>query len=108
MKKQTAHEDKKVAAKDKPLEWGRITAGFNDTLNGEKLTSSSMCMGMSAGSCEVEHEGKKETIQIMHNFGASISLNAKGRYFHLDLKKVVEYAVDNGLLQEIIDFKEAA
>lgn len=98
---------KTVKAKDLNLEWGRITPGFNDTLNGEKLTSSSMCMAMHAGECEVEENGKKEKITILHNLGASLSLSAKGRYFHLDLKHVIQYAIDNGLLNECIDFKEA-
>lgn len=101
-------EPETIAAKNRTLEWGELTAGFKDTLNGQKLNRSSLCMGMDAGKCTVEHAGKKETIQILHNLGASISLNAKGRYFHLNLEKLVEYAVEAGLLEETIDFKEAA
>lgn len=87
------------------LEWGEIIPGFDDTAGGEKITSSSMAMGSHAGTAKVEKNDKTHNINVIHNFGASITLTGPNRSFHLTLSRVIDYAIENGLLDDKIDFE---
>lgn len=98
----------KIKAKPRKTALGTITPGFNDTLNGQKITMSSFPMGMHAGKATMTHNGKSHEITIIQNIGASISLSGPKRHFNLDLQKLVEHAIENGLLDDVIDFTEAA
>jgi len=96
-----------MKAKDIITDLGHITAGFSDTVNGKEITSSSICMGIHAGEATLQHEGKEHKITITHTLNASLAIQGKHRTFYLDLKNIINHAVEAGLLKETIDFPAA-
>lgn len=103
----TKDEPKHIKGKPLKTAMGEIVPGFSDQITtGEKITSTTFPMGMHAGDCTVKHNRKKHKIQILHNFGAGISLQAAGRYFHLNLEAVVNHAIAHGLLADNLTFEQ--
>ena len=86
--------------------FGQLIPGFSDTVNGQTITSSSLSLGTHAGECQVTHNGEKHTITIVHNLGASLTFNSKHRHFNVDVKTLIEHAIESGLLEPVIDFTE--
>lgn len=96
-----------MKAKNITTDLGHITAGFSDTVNGQKITSSSVYMSMHAGTATVRHDGNAHEITILHTLNASLALQGKHRTFYLDLQKIISHAIEAGLLKDTIDFPAA-
>lgn len=91
---------------EKETDLGRLVAGMQDTLKGEKINSSSITFGFHAGTAKTEHNGEMKEITIV-GLNAGVALEYKGRTFYTDIKKILAHAVENGLLDETIDFQSA-
>lgn len=88
----------------KQTKLGELVASHNDTLNGEPITESSIPFGILVGTIELTKDGEKKKMQVT-NTGMSVAIDHKGRTFYFDIKKLAEHAIENGLLEDTIDFK---
>lgn len=96
--------------KAKPIQTnlGRLYPAIsNDTLNGQKLTAGSVFMGSHAATAVVTHAGEEYEIDILLSLGGTLVIQGE-RAFVVDVKAVINHAIEHGLLKESLDFKEAA
>lgn len=64
-------------------------------------------MGSHAATATITHEGKKHTVQVIHDMGGSVCLESGGRRFRLNLEALLNHAVENGFLDaKPIDFEQ--
>lgn len=94
-----------IPIKAKPIKTplGQIIASGVDKLTtGEKINSGCIVMGTDAGSATVD--GVK--ITILQDMGASITLLANGRYFHLDPEALINHAIEHGFLNPDLVFEK--
>lgn len=97
---------KKIAAKSIVTEWGELSASMDDKLTtGENINSGSIAMGSEAGKLTIMHEGKKHELIILHDMGASICILGNNRRFRLNLERLVDYAIESGLLKSDLVFE---
>ncbi|MCW0218365.1 MAG: hypothetical protein OJI67_08595 [Prosthecobacter sp.] len=96
-----------MKAKTIKTDLGELIAGFNDTVNGEKITKSSAVLGTHATDVTMtHHDGKQHQLLVIHCMGGSIAIQSKHRGFRFSLEALVNHAVEAGVLAESIDFKE--
>jgi hypothetical protein len=90
---------------EKKTSLGRLQAGLKDTFNGQPITQAFITMGSHAGVATIKVGDATKRVEIVHNAGAGITLQAKGRSFHLDMENLICHAVDAGLCEDTVDFK---
>ena len=78
----------------------------HDTLKGKPISNGAISMGYHLGTLSAFVGGKNVQVDLIGGGGLTLSV-VGGRDFILNVKAIFEHAVQNGLLEDVIDFKEA-
>lgn len=77
-----------------------------DTFNGKKFNSAGLYMRVHSGELTVTVDNVEHVIGVSACLDGSTHLDYNGRTVKVSLRKLVEEAIANGLLEKTIDFKE--
>ncbi len=97
-------KEKKCAIKKTDLFTLRPNLG-HDTLNGQKTNRGVIHMGYDLCTAKFKHEGKSVEIRVIGGGGVALSVSG-GRSCNVNLERLIELAIEQGLLDEKIDFME--
>lgn len=103
--KSKPEEKRKCAVKKTDLFIIRPNIG-HDTLNGNPINDGVLHMGYQLCSTSFEHEGKPVEISVVGGGGVAFSVSG-GRSCNVRLDRLIEIAIEQGLLDEKIDFTES-
>jgi hypothetical protein len=95
----------------KPIETavGRLYPSLKGdfTRDGTAINKGSMFFTMAGGVATIEHDGQPVKIDIASQLsGATVLRAPNGRQFTVDLEKLIEHAIENGLLNAELRFEK--
>lgn len=90
----------------KKTAWGKIRPKIStDTLNGKEINNGLISMGYHLATYTTKAKGKTVRFDLIGGGGCTISVSG-GRDFVVDIAALFDHAVENGLLDEKINFTE--
>jgi hypothetical protein len=101
---------KPIQAKPIETEFGTLYPSISEKLKNGKTTNSGVITGFHthAGEATLNHKGKKRKIDISAGINGSTIIRAEnGRWFVVSIEKLINHAIEAGMLDDGMKFEQA-